>query len=187
MTGFSIPLHLEERHGLRRASEAVRIGVPLPQGLLRESAEIAVTDSGGAPVPHQATPLAFWSDRSVKWLLVDALAALEPFERATLFLRPQPAPRGDGGPRLHVTARSGAIDVDTGVARFEIQEQHSGPFSSVTMGAVSLLQPLGSRIRLTDRDTNTYEPTIERLTIEEQGPVRAVVMSEGCFQGARGD
>ena len=187
---FGIPMHVEERHGLRRANEAIRVGVPLSQGLVHEPADLAVTDSAGAAVPHQARALAYWSDRSIKWLLVDALVSLEPFERVTLVLRPKARARGDdesrSGPRLRVTARSDAIEVDTGRACFEIRQQHAGPFSSVTMGTVSLLQAPGSKVRLTDRDNNSYEPTIERLFVEEQGPVKAVVVSEGRFQGPRG-
>src|SRR5215208_503785 len=129
VTRFCIPLHLEERDGLRRLNEPIRLGVPLPQGAVRDPAAIAVTRADGVSVPHQATALAHWPDRSVKWLLIDALASLEPRERLTLLVQPRESARGNGqwsGERVRVHARADAIEINTGGARFEVRRQHAG-------------------------------------------------------------
>ncbi len=188
MNDFNIPIHIAERHGLRRTAEAIRIGVPLPRGLVHAPSEVIAVDSAGGVVPHQASPLAFWSDRSVKWLLVDALLSVEVNERTSLFLRPKTAVANHEpyGARLRITARDGVVEIDTGPARFEVRDGHPGPLASATVGTVSVLDNSGSAIRLIGQDGKVYTGVAEASLVEEQGPVRAIVVSEGWFHGDRG-
>jgi YetA-like protein len=189
LSDFTIPLHIEERSGLGRVAEPIRLGVPLPRGLVYQPSEIVVTDASGAVVPHQVVPLAFWADRSVKWLLVDAAAPVAPLGRTTLFVRPQSAPRGErpaAHSPLHVTERAGGVEVDTGRARFEILEKHPGPLAAVRVAGVDVLQHPATRLTLMDRDHGACEASVDRLVVEERGPFRATVVAEGRFHGKAG-
>jgi hypothetical protein len=185
---FTIPIAIEERDGLRREGEAVRVGIPMPRALVHDLRTLMVTDSAGKVVPHQTAPLAFWSDGSIKWVLLDALAQVGPRERTALFVRSgavavSRAPTASG---LRVIAHDGRVEIDTGCARFEILRNSPGPLTSVVLGAVNVLDDSGLRVRLAGRNNEAYEPAAERLVVEEEGPSRATVVMEGWFRGAPG-
>jgi hypothetical protein len=187
---FSIPIYIDERNGLPRTGEAVRIGVPLCRGCVREAVDVVVTDEHGTAVPHQARVLARWSDRSIKWLLVDAVTPVSSLARTTLFVGPRSSARMDdpaSPPELRVAKRSGGVSVDTGCAQFEILEGHAGPLASVVIGKTCVLGPSGSALRLRGVDGTTYSAVVDRLDIEELGPLRAAVVTEGWFRAARRD
>lgn len=178
-------IHLDERDGLARDAEAVRIGVPLPAGWISDPAEVIVTDAQGVPVPYQAAPLALWGDRSVRWLLVDALARASPEARTSLSLRLRagmPNAEQRQVPTLRVVSNEDAIEIDTGPLRV-VLEKGRGLISTVHLGGVDALQQPGTRIRVLDAAGSSQDILVERLIIEEQGPLRACVVAEGGFRG----
>jgi hypothetical protein len=189
VTGLSdlqIPIHLEERDGLHREAEPVRIGVPLPAGRIHDPRELVVTDAAGDLIPHKLAALAFWADRSVKWLLMDALVQVSPLERTRLFIQAAsqvhgPLPRD---PVLNLLSEEGVIRIDTGLSQFTIERQSRGPIASARIAEREMLQCDGSRIHLIDLAGSSYELEVERLAIEEQGRSRATVVAEGAFRGA---
>lgn len=187
---FCIPILLEERAGIDRNLEPVRRGIPLPKGLLREGELAVLADEGDAPVPMQARALAFWPDRSIKWLLIDALATVRAHERARLFLHPAragiPADRGEA-PCLEISERGGIRVVDTGAAVFAIGGSPAALLDAVRVDGCDLLGPSGVSIRLTGCTGKRYRALTDRSRIEEAGPVRMALVAEGCFQCADGD
>lgn len=187
LNSFEIPIVVEERAGLSRPGDAIRVGVPLPRGVVHDVAELAVIRAPGHAVPYQLRALARWPDRSVKWLLVDALAPVGPRERTTLFVRPKPA-AADGGDTpaatLAVAESPDGVRIDTGAAKFQIDKAQAGPVSSVIVGTAQLLSQRGSGIRLLSRDGREYTARVERLCNEESGPVRAAIVAEGGFHCA---
>src|SRR5579862_6932143 len=185
---MEIPVHLEERNGLSREVEPVRTGVPLPPGRVYAPEELVVTDAAGALIPHQLTALGLWSDRSIKWLLMDALARVSPWGRTKLFIRGRSHGHGSArqdNPSLSLIRNKGAIEVDTGVAQFTVPCQGGGPVSAVCVGGEQVLREAGSHLRLTDVSGSEYALDVERITIEEQGRFRATVLTEGGFRGAQ--
>jgi hypothetical protein len=187
MTGIEIPIHLEDRDRLPREAEPIRIGVPLPAGRIYGTAELVVTNSAGALIPHQLAALAFWADRSIKWLLVDALARVSPHERTKLFVRGRShvhIPDHQISSILALVQKRGAIEIDTGVAQFTIGPQNGGSISAVRVGGLEALQGAGSLIRLIDAAGSVHELDVERFVVEEQGPFRATILTEGGFRGS---
>jgi hypothetical protein len=186
MNEIEIPIHLEDHVALHRETEPIRIGVPLPVGRVYDPAELVVTDTAGALIPHQLAPQAFWADRSIKWLLVDALVCVSARERTKLFTRTRSHVHSSQqtGPILGLVQNEGAIEIDTGLCQFTIERQSGGPIAAVRLGGQEVLQGVGSRIRLIDAAGSHYELDVERLAIEEQGPLRATILTEGGFRGA---
>jgi hypothetical protein len=183
---LNIPVHLEERDGLSRKSEAVRIGVPLSRGLLTDPGQLSVTTEAGHPVAHQAAGLAFWPDRSIKWLQADILATVPAYGRTTLLVRKRSesgAATCAGAPSLRVDSHDSTIDVDTGTARFTALRRGAGLISSALVGGLEVLRNNGSRMTAVDPHGAVYELSVERMFVEEQGPVRATLVSEGRFRG----
>src|SRR5438105_3297721 len=56
---------------VRRAREPITLGIPLAPGVLTEAHAVALTDPGGRPCAVQTRILDRWSDRSIRWMLVD--------------------------------------------------------------------------------------------------------------------
>ncbi|MBN1442936.1 MAG: hypothetical protein JXA90_09510, partial [Planctomycetes bacterium] len=145
-----IPIWIDETRGRDIDAFPITRGVPLAQGVLpgtdaadaagrdpdaRGVSDVALLDEEGRPVPCAARALAFWPDRSVKWLLLDFQARLRADAGAKLTLlvgaRARRAPmrpdadRAGGGPRsaamsasaprtLEVSEAPGRVMVDTG-------------------------------------------------------------------------
>jgi len=62
-------LTLKEQVGVARTNEPVRMGIPLPKGLVKRVGELALTDAGGKPIPVQFKPVAKWlADKSLRWV-----------------------------------------------------------------------------------------------------------------------
>src|SRR5688572_13952419 len=73
-----IPLVVTENSGVARRGEIVTSGVPFPPGALPANTPVRLLDEQGKLVPLQSQTTATWRDGSVKWLLLDFLADVEP-------------------------------------------------------------------------------------------------------------
>jgi hypothetical protein len=183
-----VRLLLRETAGLGRALEPVRIGVPLPRGLLGSGAPVSVLDDQARPLPLQARCLSRWSDGSVQWLLVDVLASVAAHGSSVLRLCLDALPAGVGAhPGLRVEETADHLRIDTGVAVFEVSRAGPGLLGAVRLGEVDLLSPAGLQLRLAGADG--AECAVEAVTtaLEESGPVRCTLRMEGRVGAARGD
>ena len=187
---FRIAIGIEESGGLPREGAAVRIGVPLPQGLLADASAAVVIDAGGGKVAHQTRALMLWPDQSIKWLLVDALVSVGANQQALLYLVPRVAAAANearSSSALVITDHGDRFEVDTGVAQFVVGKRASGPLSAANVGGKPLLAGVGSRVRALGLDGTEYALRTESTAVEEQGPVRASLVAQGSLQvGERG-
>jgi hypothetical protein len=176
----AVPL-LIEGHG-PAAVQPVTVGLPLPRGLLKQPAQAAVIEQGGRAVPCQTQALARWPDGSVRWLLVDAvLPSLPPGTRDWML---QPQPGSEAPPSsLHVEDAGEEIIVKTGKATFHLTRNSVLPLARVIAGGKDLLAAGSARAVLTDAQGNTAATVVERVEVEEKGPVRATLRLEGRIQG----
>src|SRR5690348_14299321 len=74
---FEIPLHVEEAASVSREAWPVSSGVPFKRGALPDVDRLRLVDPRGAVLPLQARALARWDDGSVRWALLDFIAATE--------------------------------------------------------------------------------------------------------------
>ena len=181
---FRIPIFVEERAGLDRKREALRLGIPLARGLLREPSRVVLVDESGRQLEHQARALALWPDQSIKWLLLDALTTLGAHERAALFIcAPEETDRSRCAQAavLEIAERGGKLWIDTGAARFELGGERGPLLEAARIGGVNLLDKAGAHIRLLDAVGREHTPVVERTYIEESGAIRASIAIEGRF------
>ena len=82
-----VALFLEERSGIRRIDEPVTVGLPFPQGMVSDPSFLSLWDASGCQLSLQACPLAQWFDGSLKWVLLDFQADVEPNTLAKYQLR----------------------------------------------------------------------------------------------------
>ncbi len=161
----------------RRHGEPLTFGVPLPKAFAREDAQFCLTTAGGRPRAVQSRALDRWSDGSVRWLLVDAQADVDPQLDAVLDLTaPSSAPETPPG-RLNVLEDAGGVQVDTGKTRFVIRPGGRFPFESVESGHAPLLEDAG--LFVTNAQGAVARASLDRVELEESGPLRAVVRLSG--------
>jgi len=98
LASSDVDLELRELAGVRRRAEPVRGGVPWKRGELREGDPLCLRDPAGAPTPFSGTPLGWWDDGSVKWLLVDFTARASPHSSSRYRLTREPTPASAPSP-----------------------------------------------------------------------------------------
>jgi hypothetical protein len=188
MSDLNIPLFVEEHAGLDRLREPIRLGVPLPRGLLHDAAAATVIDDSGRRVEHQARALTLWPDQSIKWLLLDVIASVRAHSRARLLVcsaaRAPESPETNAA-RISIAERETHYAVDTGAAHFEVGRDGASLLATAQAGGVNLLGKLGAQFRLTDSAGREHVPVADRTYVEEQGPLRASVVVEGHFGSHR--
>jgi len=162
-------------------------GMPWPRGKHRESTRFALRAKNGKLLPLQSWPTAYWPDGSLKWTAHAVPADLTAAEASTHFqvvpARKPPTP----AKALTLEESSDAIDVDTGVVQCRIPKQGGFVLSSVARAGQPLLT--NGRLVLLRQDqadpidtvvnTEAFESIIERVSVEQTGPIRAVVKIEG--------
>jgi len=196
-------------------------GVPLPRGAIT-SAENVVLRREGKEVPLQAKALAFWPDKSIKWVLLtfpldgcggyEVTAAAGGNAAATIPIhvttrRNETLPfelaygpdvrRGKLTSPLRVAREADRVTVDTGRLSWTVATGKGGFLTSATLDGQPIVREGGARRNFLDylSATNDYatctsgavgklEPSdavIDKIEVEEEGPLRAVVKLTGKF------
>jgi len=176
-------------------------GVPLARGILTDAARAALLDSDGRPVPLAARPVAFWPDKSIKWLLLDFQVRPKAPALLKYTLTIQNPPQQTGARPLAVES-PGQVAVDTGKLKMTLVNRDGALLMSAGLdingdGTVAddetiireagdILSCVFSHIQDTEQyasgtwlDPGQRDPGAARITelrIEEQSPLRAVVL-----------
>ena len=183
---LNIPILVEETIGRDRQDELLRFGVPMPRGALRNGARLSVRDPQARALPTDAKPLLFWSDGSIKWLVVQAPVSLRAGAKTRFHLCAADA-RQEGAepafPPLRVEKHSGYV-IDTGAATFRVGLNGALIESAAVQGA-ELLDDAGARLSLTGCTGHPYRSVTTQLFLEEEGPLRVAVVLEGHFVPVR--
>ena len=184
---------IEEPVGLDRAGWPVGLGFPFAKGELKDLASLAVLTPDNLPVPLQSKILNRWPDGSVRWAHVLFLADLKRQATAEWRLewntgaespgrqgrRPGP---GRGQERQDRVAMNGGLTVafSTGGPNLIDSVKVNG------REVLDLSRKNGFMIKTADRaifEAPAGKPV--RLAVEESGPLRAIVRTEGQPPGGR--
>jgi hypothetical protein len=172
--------------------QGVAWGVPWPRGTVRPGEPFGLADAEGRAVPVQSWPLATWPDGSVKWSAhaigpQDAPAAryeLTPGARPAAPDRPVTITRpGDG--TLRVTTSIGTGTGTSTVTWTVAAEPGDALIRSVAHGDREIVRDV-HLIAIVNGATG--RGAVEQITVEQEGPVRAVVRLTGRYAaGPSGD
>ncbi|MFC3771034.1 hypothetical protein [Paenibacillus sp. GCM10012303] len=192
--------------GKPEAAAGVTWGVPWKEGVLLRDEPFSLCSASGRKIPVQSWPTAFWPDGSVKWSA--HAAAIHPEEDPggldgyTLVpgetdgaASPNSADTvpAASSAKISVTETASAIIVDTGALVVSLNRQGSHPIAGVVRDGIEVCRngrliavkeetALTSGVRI--RKELSYESRICQATIEQRGPVRAVVKMEGRLRAA---
>ncbi|MEU3339548.1 Tat pathway signal sequence domain protein [Streptomyces sp. NPDC006668] len=163
------------------AAPGSTVGVPWPKGAHQPGQGFALTDADGKAVPVQSWPIAYWPDGSLKWT---AHAVSSGSGKLTL----TPGDAAVPDKKVTVDKSSGTIDVSTGVIAVKIGKNGSTIIRSVTRGSTEIARNgrlvLVRQPEIEDEDQGTvrterFDGAIGEVTVEQDGPVRAVVRIDG--------
>ncbi len=166
-------------------------GTPWPRGRQRAVREFALRDAANKLLPLQSWPLAFWPDGSLKWsahALAPGLAAGDgPFEVVAQ------RSRGKHSTSIRITESDAGIDIDTGAFVCRVPRSGASVIASIMRGGRTALRDGRLVLLRQDRAASSdnaqvsqevFESAIENVTVEQRGPVRAVVKVAGKHANA---
>lgn len=191
----AIQVSLLEDSGVDRTQTPISFGFPCPEGGVFDLGNLRVLD-GGKEVPAQFTATAFWPDGSLKWVLIDLLTDLKANEDKSVTVElGQGVTRKPVQSPLQVKDEAGKLTILTGALRYVINKQR---FNLLDLVAIHkdggpndpvLLEPGQPGVILRDEQGKEYSSSAvppDRVVVEEQGPVKAVVRVEGKYGAADG-
>lgn len=154
-------------------------GMPWPRGRHTKETLFTLRDSGGSAHPLQSWPLAYWPDGSLKWTAHALPAGAQPATGAQV----EPG-TPVAGTRLSVRETAESIEIDTGVIVARLARAGTVLVPSVQREGREILR--GGRLVALRQNgpeatgvTELQSGEIGNVTLEQNGPVRAVVRFEG--------
>ncbi|EIM83855.1 uncharacterized protein STEHIDRAFT_62271 [Stereum hirsutum FP-91666 SS1] len=165
-------------------------GIPWPQGSVDKTTSIAINSSDGSGIPVQTWPLAYWPDGSLKWT-GHALAASE--NLVDTFHLSVDTPTEPAVP-VDVTQTSDQITVTTGSFTAVFNTSGTIIIDSLSLDGSTKAQA-GQLVVHVQNGPDELEleglrpsavattGTIDTVTVEQDGPVRAVIKVTGKYEG----
>lgn len=172
-----VPLVVRNPHPVAAVNWPVTSGVPIPKGELASSDQLRVT-AGGQEVLAQIKTLGNWQDGSVKWVLVTVLADVPAGgEQQYVLEYGRDVRRTLTGPPLARAQEQGVV-IDTGALRVAVNEHGDLVLPDGSACATTLTAEGGQQF------STALGPA--QITIEENGPNRAVIHTVGKLTAADG-
>jgi hypothetical protein len=181
-----IPLFADELAGLSRSEEPVTQGIPLPRGEVHDPSLLVLLDEQQKRRPGQFTPLARWSDGSIKWILIDTMVSLAAGKRRQLVLSDENSePAVDDKPgagALSWSASPQQIEVTAGRLQTMVSRDGSALLDILARDDVpSLLCQPAVTLNAEDDQGRPLDCQIRRSNVVETGPVRCTVELGGTL------
>ncbi|HVK98675.1 MAG TPA: hypothetical protein VM553_02640 [Dongiaceae bacterium] len=176
-----VPITLQERQGIPRVAEPLRVGVPLAEGVVADISRLQLQDENGAPLPADIQATAHWADGSVRWCLLDFSASIPALGVKTLHLVVVGSVAAPVSPLVQVQEENGALIVNTGASRFRLVTNRLG-LGVLTSGSAGIdLQPP----QLITSNGETCQMQVEKTEFSSrQAQARLTVSQNGFFKTA---
>lgn len=184
-------LYFEKLSQFDRHQEPVTVSIPFGPGALTDPDQLQLHD-GDQILPVQRRVLSNWGDGSVKWLLLHAQPDLPGNQAKTLHFQIQEIEASSSAPepvqKVSVQPTDAGLRVDTGPLAFTVPQEGSGPLCEVMLHGTPVWgeTPFQGFVLQHDGQTATSAEGTVALTIEEKGPLRAVIRVAGRHQRADG-
>ncbi|MES2337215.1 MAG: Tat pathway signal sequence domain protein [Pseudomonadota bacterium] len=158
-------------------------GVPWPRGSVAAKTRFKLADGRGAAVPVQSWVTATWPDGSVKW----SAHAVPASDAPAAGYRVTPGSPASGASPVTVRETADSVLIVSGPLSWDIGRSGPAIVRAARDGGRILLENAGlaGEVRTGSPDGARVPLTgvIERVVVEQRGPVRAVIRVEGRHQG----
>ena len=167
-------------------------GVPWPKGKVQKSDTLVLKTADGKAIPAQIWPMAYWPDGSIMWS--GHSIAATPDMAGPLQIAVGAA--AESAVKIACTQDGQAITIDTGAIRVRVPKQGSNLIESISIGDRKIAQDGKLVCQLEDRSNfetartirqEEFVSRIKTVTLEQPGPVRAVVKIEGDHKSTSSD
>jgi hypothetical protein len=167
-------------------------GVPWPKGTVQKDQTFALTGADGKSLPLQSWTMAYWPDGSIKWTGFATVAGAD----APGDLRVTPGGNAAAPTSaVKVSDAANGIDIDTGSIKAHIAKSGANLFDTLSIDGKEVAK--NARLECivqSEPDADVLKPparelytsNISKVTVEQSGPVRAVVKIEGTHKAASG-
>lgn len=195
-----VRLAIEEEAGAARANEPVTMGVPFPEGAVKDASTLAMKGPDGKPVPCQFEEVSRWRTEKggVRWVHATWLASVPAKGKAEFAVVDVGAPVAPPAMALKATEENGVVTVVTGFVKFRVRGAKfngfdgawfdpagKGDFSDATRvvppGATG-----GSRVSADGKTCLSLGDPEGKVEIERAGPLRVVVKATGTHKDEAG-
>jgi len=161
-------------------------GIPWPQGKIQKDQQFALTNSKGEKIPVQSWVMAYWPDGSIKWTGHSSVV-----NRSTENFRITPLENGSRVQeenRVEVNENKNDYIVETGAVNCVIPKKGKNIIEEIEIDGrvVAETGKLISILQAGPEDAISSSPNkekligrIEKVTVEQEGPVRSVIQIEG--------
>ncbi len=179
------------KHDTARDAVGTTWGTPWPQGAVEPESEFTLSPESGQPLPVQSWPLAYWPDGSLKW----SGHAIAPLEVDSIALTLRPGDATQPAQALTVSENEESIRVNTGSIQAVLPKSGNRLIHSITRegrdtlhnGRLVILSQGQAEAEVGEPLTvNAFTGRLDKVTLEQAGPVRAVVKLEGKHVGENG-
>jgi hypothetical protein len=171
-------------------TSGVSWGVPWTQGAVPKGQAFALATANGKALPLQTWPLAYWPDGSLKWSGFATVAGPEAAGPLQLSAGTAASP----AVAVSVQQKDNVYEIDTGKLKCRLTQGGANLIDTLVIDGrevarqgqlVCVLQtgPDGSADEVRPRER--FGMKLEKVTVEQSGPVRAVLKLEGKHQGLK--
>lgn len=163
-------------------------GVSWPRGQHTTATHFTLHGAEGDAVPVQSWPLATWPDGSLKWTGHALPAGVSPGTSGEVVPGPPVAPSRP----LRVSEQADVVVVDTGVIRCVLARHGRTLVREISHGDRPVVRDGRLVCLLARREGDTtreeaFDGEIDEVTVEQAGPIRAVIKFAGRHAAARGE
>ncbi|MGK9477831.1 exo-rhamnogalacturonan lyase family protein [Melioribacter sp. OK-6-Me] len=168
-------------------STGVSWGVPFPEGKIDTSAKFILKDESGKTLPLQFWPLAYWPDGTLKWIGLSTVVTPSVGSSLHLMLN-EDITEELTKQKVIVNENDNDIEINTGVIECRVPKSgtrlikqilYNNKLISSSGSLICLLQNGSSKEYGEQPSIERFVGMIEKVTIEQNGPVRAVIKIEG--------
>jgi hypothetical protein len=186
------PLRIENPYDFPVPNACLSTGVPFAQGELGDPAHVRLLGGDGAEEPVQVKPTAYWTDGSIKWLLVTFLTSASAKQTVTKQLEyGSLVKRTTFGSGMEVKKEGRQLIVNTGRLRTSFDISKSSLPTVVSFDTDSGWETATQSLGATIKDANgnrfdTFGSRERRIEAEESGPIRTIIKVTGHHADAAG-
>jgi hypothetical protein len=170
-------------------AQGITWGTPWPRGKQKAGRAFALRDRANKLLPLQSWALAYWPDGSLKWSAHALAPGTSPGDGPFELVAANPKP----ATTLRISETAEGIEVDTGAMTCRFAKSGRDVIAAVTRDGRESLR--GGRLVLLRQDRGAtsdsarvtqeaFESAIEDVTLEQRGPLRAVIRVQGRHANA---
>ncbi|MHC4872706.1 MAG: exo-rhamnogalacturonan lyase family protein [Planctomycetota bacterium] len=189
-TAHKVEIHFDIPEGVEKYSgrQPVTFGVPFRKDLLKVGTGLRVVNRRGREVPAQFEAAAHWSLKKqyIKWLIVDCFAVIKNGKAEKAYLEFGTDVKSKKQQKLSVKKNGNdSFLINNGNKKFVINKDEN------SIGTFYLRHNNGqsfatTRSKLYQNYYDIYEGDSQKITLEKNGSVRAVIKQEGWYEKVEG-